>query len=170
MVPLYLDDCLIAGQVARQLRAAGHLVYVTSDLGVEGQDDTLHLETATRLGAVLATQNQGDFVRLHRRWGADRRQHAGILVTRWLPIGLRIQRLERAAPPLDRRGCRQPAHAARPIRHGGAWSSVRHEPQPSRDLGGITRPVISFVDLGPRSLTGHARPSGGCDGLETKIA
>lgn len=65
-MPLYLDDCLIAKQVARQLRAAGHLVYVTSDLGVKGQDDELHLETATRLSAVLASQNQ-QFAPLYHR-------------------------------------------------------------------------------------------------------
>ena len=97
MVPLYLDDCLIAKQVARQLRAAGHLVYVTSELGVEGQDDELHLEAATRLGAVLASQNQKHFAPLHHRWQAEGRRHSGILITRQLSIGLRVQSLRRAA-------------------------------------------------------------------------
>jgi hypothetical protein len=96
-VPLYLDDCLIAKQVARQLRAAGHLIYVTSELGVEGQADELHLETATSLGAVLTSQNQKDFSPLHHRWQAEGRQHAGVLVTRQLAIGLRVRSLERAA-------------------------------------------------------------------------
>ncbi len=97
MVPLYLDDCLIAKQVARQLRAAGHLVYVTSDLGVEGQGDELHLEVATRLGAVLASQNQKHFAPLHHRWQAEGRRHSGILVTRQIPIAVRLQSLGRAA-------------------------------------------------------------------------
>ena len=97
MVPLYLDDCLIAKQVARQLRAAGHLIYVTSDLGVEGQDDELHLQAATRLGAVLASQNRRDFDPLHHHWQASGRQHAGILGTHRLPIGLRLECLGRAA-------------------------------------------------------------------------
>ena len=96
-MPLYLDDCLIARQVARQLRAAGHLIYTTSDLGVEGQDDELHLETASRLGAVLASQNQRDFAPLHHRWYAIGRQHTGMLLTRRLAIGLRVERLEHAA-------------------------------------------------------------------------
>ena len=96
MVPLYLDDCLIAKQLARQLRAAGHLVYVTSDLGVEGQDE-LHLEAAVRLGAVLASQNRRHFEPLHHRWQAEGRRHCGILVTHRRRIGLRIQWLERAA-------------------------------------------------------------------------
>jgi hypothetical protein len=97
VVPLYLDDCLIAKQVARQLRAAGHLIYVTSELGTEGQSDPLHLEAATKLGAVLASQNRKDFEPLHHEWETVGLQHAGILVTRQLPIGVRVQRLERAA-------------------------------------------------------------------------
>ena len=97
MVPLYLDDCLIARQVARQLRAAGHLVYVTTELGLKGQDDEVHLATATELGAVLATQNQRHFDPLHDRWQAEGRTHAGILVTPQVRIGLRFQWLERAA-------------------------------------------------------------------------
>ena len=97
MVPLYLDDCLIAKQVARQLRAAGHLIYVTSELGLQGQKDDAHLESATQLGAVLVSQHQQDFAPLHRRWQTEGREHAGILVTRQLYIGIRIERLERAA-------------------------------------------------------------------------
>jgi len=83
--------------VARQLRAAGHLVYVTTDLNLEGADDVVHLEKATALGAVLASQNQSDFDPLHWTWQAMGRRHAGILASRQLPIGFRIQSLERAA-------------------------------------------------------------------------
>jgi hypothetical protein len=101
VVPLYLDDCLIAKQVARQLRAAGHLIYLTSELGTEGKSDALHLETATRLDAVLASQNTKDFVPLHHQWQAEGRRHAGILVTQHLAIGIRIERLERAARLLN---------------------------------------------------------------------
>jgi predicted nuclease of predicted toxin-antitoxin system len=101
LVPLYLDDCLIAKQVARQLRAAGHVLYVTSELGLKGQQDQAHLEAATTLGAVLVSQNQRDFVPLHRRWQALGREHAGIIITPQVPIGIRIKRLERAARLLN---------------------------------------------------------------------
>ena len=97
MVPLYLDDCLIDRRLAQQLRAAGHVVYVTSELGVEGQADQHHLEMATDLQAVIASQNRKDFEPLHHRWQAQERRHAGILVTRQLPIWLKIRHLERAA-------------------------------------------------------------------------
>jgi len=96
MVPLYLDDCLMRKGVVRQLRAAGHSIFLPSELGVEGQKDELHLETATRLGAVLVSQNQGDFVKRHRAWQADGRQHAGILTTQQLGTGIILAQLERA--------------------------------------------------------------------------
>lgn len=70
---------------------------MTSDLGVEGQDDELHLETAVRLGAVLASQNRRHFEPLHHHWQDEGRRHCGIVVTHRRQIGLRIQWLERAA-------------------------------------------------------------------------
>src|SRR6185437_874789 len=98
VVPLYLDDCLIAKDVARQLRAAGHLIYLTSELGVEGQHDEPHLEKAAQLGSVLTTQNQKHFAPLHARWRQQGRDHAGILLVRQMDyIGQKIERLARAA-------------------------------------------------------------------------
>lgn len=83
--------------MARQLRAAGHLIYVTTELGLDGADDDVHLARATELGAVPASQNQSDFDPLHDEWQKLGRRHAGLLVSRQLPIGVRIRRLERAA-------------------------------------------------------------------------
>ena len=83
--------------MARQLRAAGHLIYVTTDLGLEGADDDVHLAKDAELGAVLASQNQSDFDRLHHRWQAEGKRHAGILDTPQVSIGRRVQWLERAA-------------------------------------------------------------------------
>jgi len=98
LLALYLDECLEEKEVARQLRAAGHLVYLASDLGLKGQSDEQQLRTATELGAAIATQNQADFTRLHRQWQAEGRPHPGILLTRQrLNVGLKIQRLGRAA-------------------------------------------------------------------------
>ena len=98
MVPLYLDDYLIDDDVARPLRAAGHLIYVTNELGLEGVADDAHLVRAMELGAVIATQNQQDFAPLPHRWQAEGRAHAGILLVRQNdPIGMKIERLERAA-------------------------------------------------------------------------
>jgi hypothetical protein len=97
VVPLYLDECLTDKALARQLRAAGHLIYLISELGYLGRDDPFQLESATGLAAVLVTQNQRDFVPLHHQWQAEGLTHSGILLTRWLPIGARVERMERAA-------------------------------------------------------------------------
>src|SRR5437867_2068684 len=65
---IYLDDCMVDHRLARQLRAAGHLIYLPSELGVGGQADELHLAQATELEAVLVTQNRRDFAPLHHKW------------------------------------------------------------------------------------------------------
>ncbi len=83
--------------MVRPLQAAGHLLYLPSELGVGGQKDEPHLNTATSLGAVLVTTNQRDFEPLHRQWQASEQEHAGILLTEELPIGELIHRLQRAA-------------------------------------------------------------------------
>lgn len=63
-----------------------------------GEDDPSQLETATRLRAVLATQNLRDFEGLHYHWQAHDRRHAGILLTpQHLPLRSKIEWLERAA-------------------------------------------------------------------------
>ena len=98
MISIYLDDCIEDDRLARQLRAAGHLIYLPYELGVEGQDDDLHLVAATERRAVLATHNQDDFNRIHDRWWGDGRHHAGILVVRQKDyIGTKIACLDRAA-------------------------------------------------------------------------
>jgi hypothetical protein len=85
-------------RLARQLRAAGHLVYLPSELGLKGQRDDLHLQTATSLGAVLVSHNQKDFDPLHRDWSAKGQLHTGIiLVVQRLDIGSKIAWLQRAA-------------------------------------------------------------------------
>lgn len=84
--------------MARQLRAAGHVVYMARELGLKGQEDLPQLIKASEFGAVLTTQNQGDFRRLHDEWHVAGRDHAGILLTRQLrAVGTKIERLERAA-------------------------------------------------------------------------
>src|SRR5689334_12034398 len=98
MVSIYLDDCIVDFRLARPLRAAGHSVYLPSELGTAGQEDEQHLETATQLGAVLVTHNQQDFAPLHHRWERAGRSHAGIvLVRQQVGVGVKLASLERVA-------------------------------------------------------------------------
>lgn len=97
MVALYLDDNLADKRMARQLRAAGHLIYLPVEIGTNGADDSVHLQNAVELGAVLATKDIADFEELHAQWQETSREHAGIIVCRELPIGQRLAYLGRAA-------------------------------------------------------------------------
>ena len=98
MVSTYLDDCIEQRRLARQLRAAGHLLYLPSEIGVAGQADELHLTTAAGLAAVLATHNQKHFVPLHDRWQSEGRSHAGVILVRQRDdTGLKVGALLRAA-------------------------------------------------------------------------
>jgi len=56
---LYFDECFSAKQVARQLRAAGHLIYLATELGLGGADDEVQLAKGEELGAVLASEEKG---------------------------------------------------------------------------------------------------------------
>src|SRR5690242_7858453 len=53
VVALYLDDNVASRRMARQLRAAGHLIYLPEDVGAAGAEDAVHLEAAIALSAVL---------------------------------------------------------------------------------------------------------------------
>ena len=103
--------------MVRPLRAAGHLLYLPSELGVGGQKDEPHLATAARLGAVLVTVNQRDFEPLHRDWEGHTQEHAGILLTERHETGELFRRLERAARLLT------PEAAHNQLMHLGGFKS-----------------------------------------------
>jgi hypothetical protein len=83
--------------VVRPLRAAGHLLFLPSELRTEGQADESHLAAAASRQAVLVTANTRDFDLLHLRWQAVGSKHGGILTTPELDAGELIRRLDRAA-------------------------------------------------------------------------
>jgi hypothetical protein len=55
--------------------------------------DKDQLEFAAREDRCLVTFNVGDFVRLHNRWLQAGHEHAGIIVSKQLPIGESLRRL-----------------------------------------------------------------------------
>jgi hypothetical protein len=95
---IYLDDCAVDHRIVRPLRAAGHVLYLPSELGVGGQSDERHLITAAQLDAVLVTHNQQDVAPLHHRWQREGRSHPGIvLVRQQLDLGTKLAALHRVA-------------------------------------------------------------------------
>jgi hypothetical protein len=74
---LYLDDCSNSDLLADLLRQAGHRVVRPTDegIGMEGEDDPVHLGFAAAHDLTIITKNPADFKALH---DLDPR-HSGIL-------------------------------------------------------------------------------------------
>ena len=89
MVPLHFDENMAQRTLARQLREAGHLVYLAGEIEPEGVDDSVQLEAASKLGAVLITKDLGDFPIVHKEWQRSGRNHSGIITCRESEFGRR---------------------------------------------------------------------------------
>jgi hypothetical protein len=74
-------DHHFARAIAVQLRARGHDVEMAEERGLHRvSDEKLLLELAS-LTRVLLTNNVTDFVPIVRRWAANGRGHAGLILT-----------------------------------------------------------------------------------------
>jgi predicted nuclease of predicted toxin-antitoxin system len=80
---------------ARLLRDRGLDAVCPSEIGRRGVTDEEHLRFATAEGRVLVTFNVRDFVILARRFAAEGREHAGIVVSSQLPAPEVCRRLLR---------------------------------------------------------------------------
>jgi predicted nuclease of predicted toxin-antitoxin system len=79
---VYLDDNTASPLLARLLRSAGHDVQAPADVGLSGEDDSVHLTQAIRDQRACLTRDHHDFENLHRLLREARGHHAGILVVR----------------------------------------------------------------------------------------
>lgn len=88
MLPeIYLDEC-VDHRLARRLDARGIDATTAVAEGTLGYDDESQLLFAARLGRVILTHNQRHFQRLHTRFAADGRTHAGIMLIPNGPLAL----------------------------------------------------------------------------------
>jgi predicted nuclease of predicted toxin-antitoxin system len=107
---LYVDDDSIRVHLIRLLVGDGHDVVVPADLGLGGEDDSVHFRHAIRADRVLLTHNHKDFNNLHELVIEAGGHHPGILVVRrdndptrdLTPKGITraIRNLSRAAAPI----------------------------------------------------------------------
>jgi len=79
--------------LASTLRKRGHDAVHVGETARFGQSDDDQLEFAANEARCLVTFNVGDFVRLHNRWLSAGQEHAGIIVSKQLPIGESLRRL-----------------------------------------------------------------------------
>jgi len=97
---LYLDND-VSLRLAPLLRAAGHRVTTTRELGLAAATDDVQLLIAARRSWVLVTSNRRDFRLLHDAWrtwpeafGMVLPAHPGILVLEHAPAAEQFQALE----------------------------------------------------------------------------
>ena len=92
-VSLYLDEDAQRTSLVRALRARQIDVLTANESQLVGVSDAEQLAFAARKNRVIFTFNRGDFMRLHVEYLKDGRNHAGIIVSDQLEIGVVIRRL-----------------------------------------------------------------------------
>lgn len=80
MLPLYFDEDSMDRDLVTALRARGADIITAADSGMLGRSDPDHLDYAAAQERVLYTFNRGDFYRLHTRYLAEGKTHAGIIL------------------------------------------------------------------------------------------
>ena len=89
---LFFDED-VHGGLAPALRKRGYDAVHAFETGRLGISDESQLALAASESRCLVTFNVGDFVQLHNRWVGKGREHAGIIVSKQLPIGEALRRL-----------------------------------------------------------------------------
>ena len=89
---IFLDEDIHAA-LAAALRKRGYDAVHALETKRLGLSDESQLNFATQENRCLVTFNVGDFVRLHNRWVDAGREHAGIIVSKQLPVGEILRRL-----------------------------------------------------------------------------
>jgi hypothetical protein len=89
---LFLDED-VHGALANALRKRGYDAIHAVEQRRLGVSDENQLAFATAGDRCLMTFNVGDFVQLHNHWLGEGREHAGIIVSRQLPVGETLPRL-----------------------------------------------------------------------------
>jgi hypothetical protein len=96
--PAYLDEC-VDQPFAEALRKRGFSVVTAREAGTLAEPDESQLAYATRADIVILSYNRVDFVRWHRIFTRQKRQHSGIITLPQEPPLAR--RVLRAAMMLD---------------------------------------------------------------------
>jgi hypothetical protein len=91
-VRLFLDEDVHV-VLASALRKRGYDARHTGEAGRLGTSDKEQLEFVAGEDRCFMTFNVGHFVQLHNSWLQSRREHAGIIVSKQLPVGECLRRL-----------------------------------------------------------------------------
>lgn len=143
MALLYVDHD-VSVLVAPLLRAKGHDIVVTSELGLGGESDSNHLLRAAQEGRILVSHNQRDYMLLNRAW---------LDWTEGWPVYADSKRLTRLARPVARLLLRGVEHGGIVLPYQGAperiAANIDEIVGPSR---GRYRPYLGVLWRQRRSL------------------
>ncbi len=92
MIKLYLDED-VPEAVATALRLRGYDVVTVRDAGRKGLSDIEQLKYASSEKRVIFTFNVADFYELHSELAKEGFNHAGIILSKQLPIGTIVKAL-----------------------------------------------------------------------------
>ena len=92
-IRLYLDEDTINRALIAGLRARNVDVVTAQEAGRIGESDETQLAFATSEQRTIFTFNTRDFVQLHREWLEKGQEHAGIVVSDQLQVGVMLRRL-----------------------------------------------------------------------------
>lgn len=92
-IKLYLDEDTISRALIRALRTRGVDLLTAQEAGKITTPDQEQLEYAISQGRAIFTFNTRDFVILHTDYTTNNREHAGIIVSDQIQVGLLMRRL-----------------------------------------------------------------------------
>lgn len=93
----YFTDEDVFGALAAQLRKTGIDAISAPEAGRLTESDISQLSWATEERRVLVSFNVSDFAALHTEWMQNGLEHAGIVVSKRIPIGTMLRGLIRLA-------------------------------------------------------------------------
>lgn len=93
-IKLYLDED-VPFAFAQALLNRGVDVITTQEVRNDSKSDTEQLDYATREQRVIFTHNKKDFILLHNEYLQHIKEHAGIILSDQLPIGILLKRFMR---------------------------------------------------------------------------
>jgi hypothetical protein len=92
-IKLYLDEDTISRALIRALRTRGVDLLTAQEAGKITTPDREQLEYAISQGRTVFTFNTRDFVMLHTEYMTSNNEHAGIIVSDQIQVGLLMRRL-----------------------------------------------------------------------------
>ena len=92
-IKLYLDEDTISRALIQGLRARGVDVLTAQEADKMGVPDQVQLDFATSQNRTIFSYNTRDYALLHTEYIATEQEHAGIIVSNQIYVGLVIRRL-----------------------------------------------------------------------------